>query len=561
MYKKTLNQVQDDLQELLDNVGTEQFPITKALYMKDVEIVDADGRPLSEEDLDIEITMKMDPDDEYGAKAEEEEENEDKAEEEDENELKAELEEDEEEEKAEEDEDDAEADRKPARRSPAARRGPAGVGGKPADRRGQVGGGLGGGRSGGGRSYTPKSAEVSELVKKALAKNINPVRTKGLKTMRIDNEREGLKSWGALKHMSRIQSADPELAAYKFGRWAAACMGHKKSADWCANRGINVKAHTEGVNSQGGFLVPDEFSDTLISLREVYGVARRNCKIEPMASDTKRIPIRTATLSANFVGEATAGTESTQTFNQATLVAKKLMVLTTLSSELNEDALVNLGDSVAGECAYSFALKEDQCAFLGTGASTFGGIVGIINALNNVSSNAGIHTCASDEDLPADVDLQDLHELMGKLPAYADSPNCKFYMHKGIYSAICERLIYSSGGASARERAEGVQGTSFLGYPVEFVQVMPDATTGSTGADGDQSDETYRFPILFGDLAMACSFGDRRDNTIAFSDSALNAFEQDEVVVRATERFDFLCHSPGTATEAGPVVGLKLNTN
>ena len=110
--------------------------------------------------------------------------------------------------------------------------------------------------------------------------------------MRIDNEREGMKRWGSLKHINRVNTEDPEFAAYQFGRWAAACMGHKKSMDWCSNRGIVTKAHLETVNSQGGYLVPDEFSDTLISLREEYGVFRRNAKMEPMASDTKRIPLR-----------------------------------------------------------------------------------------------------------------------------------------------------------------------------------------------------------------------------------------------------------------------------
>ena len=60
-------------------------------------------------------------------------------------------------------------------------------------------------------------------------------------------------------------------------------------------------------------------------------------------------------------------------------------------------------------------------------------------------------------------------------------------------------------------------------------------------------------------VRYACrAFADRRDNTIAFSDSALNAFEQDEIVVRGTERFDINFHAPGTSSEAGPMVALKL---
>jgi HK97 family phage major capsid protein len=143
---------------------------------------------------------------------------------------------------------------------------------------------------------------------------------------------------------------------------------------------------------------------------------------------------------------------------------------------------------------------------------------------------------------------------MSVLPNYADSPNCKFYMHKSVYASTISDMVYSAGGATARERAEGVQGSSFLGYPVEFVQVMATAAT----ADGAGATNKLKYPILFGDLAMAAAMGDRRQNTIAFSDSALNAFEQDEIVVRGTERFDLNFHTPGTSSEAGPLVALKL---
>jgi HK97 family phage major capsid protein len=45
---------------------------------------------------------------------------------------------------------------------------------------------------------------------------------------------------------------------------------------------------TEGVNEAGGFLVPEEFGNDLIDLREIYGVFRRNAKMVPMASTPAR---------------------------------------------------------------------------------------------------------------------------------------------------------------------------------------------------------------------------------------------------------------------------------
>jgi HK97 family phage major capsid protein len=63
---------------------------------------------------------------------------------------------------------------------------------------------------------------------------------------------------------------------------------------------------------------------------------------------------------------------------------------------------------------------------------------------------------------------------------------------------------------------------------------------------------------LFGDLSLAASFGDRRQTEVQISDSALNAFEQDELAIRGTERFDINVHDVGDSSAAGPVVGLLL---
>ena len=501
MTTKTMKQIQVDLQSILDECGAEDFPRTKALYLKEVQIVDSEGKPVDPEDLELSIEMKAKPED-GEEKAADEDEKEDKAVEEEEEDK---AEEEEEEKKEEEDE-------------------------------------------------KKKAAAIERAVLKAVNSRSQIVKQKGM-TMRIDKDREGMKRWGSLKHMSRIQTAsgDSELEAYKFGRWAAACMGHRKSMDWCADRGIQTKAHLETVNSQGGFLVPDEFSNTLISLREEYGVIRKAAKIEPMTSDTKRIPMRSATMTASFVGEATAGAETNQTFQQVSLVAKKLMVLTTISNELNEDSLINLGDSVAGEIAYAFAKKEDECAFLGDSTSTYGGIRGIAASMI-AESSIGINTLGGSDATVAAIDIDDLHATLAKLPNYADTPSTKWYMHKSVYSAAIEKFMYAQGGSSATELSNGLAPKLF-GYDVEFVSAMPTSAT----AAGASATLPLRVPILFGDLSLACAFGDRRSNTISFSDSALNAFEQDEIVVRGTERFDFQVHTPGDASTAGPVVAIKLD--
>ena len=353
------------------------------------------------------------------------------------------------------------------------------------------------------------------------------------------------KAWENAKVYGKIKNFADKERAWRFGTWCLAAMGHKKSADFCASNGLalRTKGHTEGVNSAGGFLVPDEFENELITLREQYGVFRRNARVWPMSSDTLRIPKRSSTLTAYFVGEAAAGTESQQVFDSVQLVAKKLMALSTVSSELLEDAVVNIGDDLAGEIAYSFAQKEDACGFLGDGTSTYGGIVGLENALTNATYQVsdGAATATSG------VTLAEINAGFAKLPNWAYSRNgVKIYCHKSVYHNVFERLAMAAGGVTAAEIAAGMQ-PRFFGYPVEFVQAL----TAAPSAGG----ATFAF---IGDLSLGCYFGDRRSTSVAFSDSALNAFEQDERVVRGTERFDIVCANVGGSTESGAVIKLTL---
>jgi HK97 family phage major capsid protein len=331
---------------------------------------------------------------------------------------------------------------------------------------------------------------------------------------------------------------------WKFGTWCLATLGHKKSLDYCNNFGIKVKAHTEGVNSQGGFLVPDEMAAELVTLREQYGVFRRNAKIYRMASDTLRIPRKNTGLTAYWVGEAIAATESTMGLDQVSLVAKKLTALTTVSNELLEDSVIDLATDVANEIAYQFAFKEDDAGFNGDGTSTYGGVVGLSAALTDstyqVSTSAG--------NTKAAVTLAEVSAAFAKLPAWAaQRNNIKIFTNKQTFHAVFERLALSAGGATAAEVANGLTAPKFFGYPVEFSQAI------AFPADADGNVAAY-----IGDLAQACYLGDRRATSIAFSDSALNAFEQDERVVRGTQRIDIVCANVGSSSAYGAMVKFTL---
>jgi HK97 family phage major capsid protein len=168
---------------------------------------------------------------------------------------------------------------------------------------------------------------------------------------------------------------------------AAGRQGQPAARDFCGQHGIRVveqkfsddllqKLHQENVNTSGGFLVPEEFSADIIDLKETYGVARRLFGNEPMTSDTKTFPRRTAGLTAYPVGEGAAGTESTSSWDQVRLTAKDWMVLTRMTNQLNADSVINWADKLAYEIAYAFASRKTS-GFNGDATSTYGGITGL----------------------------------------------------------------------------------------------------------------------------------------------------------------------------------------
>lgn len=340
--------------------------------------------------------------------------------------------------------------------------------------------------------------------------------------------------------------------AYRFGQWIAAIAGREGAKDnarkFCVEKGI-VRSFAEGVNETGGFLVPEEFGTDLILLREQYGVFRQNAKIVPMSSSDRTDPRQTGGVTAYFANEEAALTESTMAWDQVSLSAKKLVALTRISSELNEDSVISIGDTVANEIAYAFAKKEDECGFVGDGTSTYGGIKGVTNRLKDLSGTianiAGLQVGSGNA--YSELALVDFEGVVGHLPQYADSDRAAWFVHRSFYWNVMVKLALAAGGNTASE-IEDARNQRFMGYRVVYTQVMPKAEANS------------QVCALFGDLSKAASLGTRRDVTIATSEHS--RFAYDQIEIKGTQRFDIVVHDIGNASataasrQEGAIVGL-----
>ena len=343
---------------------------------------------------------------------------------------------------------------------------------------------------------------------------------------------------------------DGEQQAYRSGMWLrAALYGDMQAARWCNDNGVGVRAALSGgVNTAGGALVPEEFERAIIDLREQYGVCRRLMRVMPMGSDSVNMPRRTGGVTAYFVGENAEGTESDASWDNVLLSAKKLMVLTRMSSEIAEDAVVNLADILANEIAYSFAVKEDQCGLVGTGTSTYGGITGALVKAIDASHTLAKVAAITPHNLASEIDVDDLMAVMGAVPEYA-KPGSVWLCSTEIKSAVFDSLKAASGGVTGAELGAGYV-PSFMGYPIVVSPVMPSGT-GTT-------DYNAIVMLAFGNLGLAATMGSRRGIRVGLSDQRY--WSSDQIGVKGTERFDINVHDLGSTTVKSPFVVLVGTT-
>lgn len=365
------------------------------------------------------------------------------------------------------------------------------------------------------------------------------------------------RQFGELKHIDVFESRRKnEELAYRFFNFAVTLMTprdweiHAKAVRFCRENGI--KALSEDTNPTGGALVPAEFDRMIVRLIEQFGVFRKYARQRLMTSDIKTQARRTGGLTANWIVEGGAITASEPTYDNLNLVAKKLATLTAVTSEINDDAAISIADEIAAEVAQAYAESEDQAGFNGDGSPTFGNITGVCPKLKGLSATianiAGLKVAAGNTF--AEFLLQDFIDVAGLLPAFADQ-FAGWFCHRSFYFGTMLRvaLVGATNLAVGGVVSMGADGRPmFLGYPVNFTQVMPKADANS------------QIACLFGDLALAAILGDRRNRTL-FADPYSLA-TSDQIRFRAIERVDINFHSPGNATAVaadkapGPIVGL-----
>lgn len=306
-------------------------------------------------------------------------------------------------------------------------------------------------------------------------------------------------------------------------------------------REMQTKATTynqDGDDAKGGYLIPEELRAEVLRIAETqYGVARREMMYLPFSGpgNERKIPTLATSVSVAWVNEGAKKGGTNPTFGLVTQTLKKLAAIIPFTEEILEDSAVNLTQLVATLFAEAVAKEEDIQFFRGTGSPWTGLLRN--GSVNHVDMGAG-------EDM-SDVTADDLLDMIDATPAGA-LPGAKFYLHRHALSYI--RKLKADGKYIFQAPSEGLPGTIW-NYPYELVEAFPDKTAG----------EAQVTPIIaFGNLKMACVFGDKQQIRAKLLDQAtitdgdgttvINLAEQDMVALRLEERVGYVVALPEAVT-------------
>ncbi len=132
-----------------------------------------------------------------------------------------------------------------------------------------------------------------------------------------------------------------------------------------------------GTDSEGGYLVPDEFEHTLIQSLEEENIFRKLAHVIQTSSGDRKIPVVSSKGTASWIEEEGAIPESDDVFGQTSIGAFKLGTMIKVSEELLRDSVFDLPGYIANEFGRRIGNKEEDAFFNGDGS---GKPTGIFNA-------------------------------------------------------------------------------------------------------------------------------------------------------------------------------------
>jgi len=151
-----------------------------------------------------------------------------------------------------------------------------------------------------------------------------------------------------------------------------------------------------GTDSEGGYLAPDEFEQTLVEALEEENIFRKIAHVIQTSSGDRKIPVVATKGTASWVDEEAAIPESDPAFGQVSIGAYKLATMLKVSEELLNDSVFDLESYIAKEFGRRMGSKEEEAFLIGDGTGKPTGIFQTVGG-----GEVGV-TAASDKAVTAD---------------------------------------------------------------------------------------------------------------------------------------------------------------
>lgn len=240
----------------------------------------------------------------------------------------------------------------------------------------------------------------------------------------------------------------------------------------------------EGTDSEGGYLVPDEFEQTLVQGLKENTVIRSYAHVITTSGGMHKIPVVAAHGSAAWIDEEGAYTESDETFGQVQLDAHKVGTVIKVSEELLNDSAFDLESYIRSEFVRRIGDKEEEAFLVGNGT---GKPTGILNATGG--GQVGVTTATSTA-----ITADELIDLFYSLKA-PYRKNAIWVLNDSTVRVI-RKLKDSTGNYLLQPALKDGEVSTILGRPYYTSAFAPEIVAGAK-------------TIIFGDLSYYW-IGDRQ---------------------------------------------------
>lgn len=297
----------------------------------------------------------------------------------------------------------------------------------------------------------------------------------------------------------------------------------------------SLKALALSTPGDGGFLVPEEYSQEIIPLLRNKAVVRSmGGRSLPLTNGNLNIPRMLGGASSFYQGENQDAKATQPSFGNMRLSGKKLVTMVPISNDLVRTTSSEADRMIRDDMVKSMALAEDFAALYGKGTEF---------SPRGIKETKGIEQVAL-KGLP---DSDNLGDFVGRMMSKNIDWNNVGWIFNGRVWNILYHLKNSLGIYLHREE---LNAGKFLGFPYKVSNQLP-----STGTD-------MKTDIFFGDFAefiigeeMGMEMMASREASYMENNQLVSAFSRDQTVIKLTAKHDFGVRHPEAF-----IIGTDVNT-